>query len=98
MSWTENRNEIIKRLMAGETLSVTQLAAMDDYFDLVHEEVGEISRWSVSVLAVYEVDGALFAMSYGRGLTGAQNNGYFSQPYRVRLVPELVERIGVIPC
>ena len=54
--------------------------------ELVYEEVGEDRRWSRYTQAVIEdEDGNLWCIEYDKGLTEAQDNHFYEQPYRVEL-------------
>lgn len=81
--------ELIKmKLEKGERLNEHEILDLMMWYPIVYEEEGEDRRWSRSVLSVIDVDGVKYAVDWDKGLTENQENSYYGQPYKVKLVEE----------
>ena len=56
----------------------------------IYEEEGEDSRWTRSMLTVVEFENDLYAIEWDKGLTEQQDDGFYIQPYKVKLKEEEV--------
>lgn len=76
-------DETVAKLKSGEKLSENEIATLVcDGVEVDKIEDGE-DRWHRYVRTIIDVDGELWAISWDRGLTEYQENGFYNQPYRV---------------
>lgn len=90
-------SELIKmKLEKGEDLDDNEIQDLMIWYPIVYEEEGEDRRWLRSVLSVVDVDGVKYAVDWDKGLTENQENEYYNQPYKVKLIEEEVTIIKTI--
>jgi len=81
---------ITRKLKQQEELTDSELEEMQWRFEEVFEEEGKDGRWSKTMKTVFKVGDDLYALEWERGLTEMQENQYFKQPYKVKLVKKEV--------
>ena len=86
-TWEER---LARKLKEGNTLSESDINDILWSFPQVYEEEGEEGRWTKAMLTVIDVKGDLYAIQWEKGLTEAQPNGFYTQPYLVELKEEKV--------
>lgn len=75
--------EVVEKLKSGERLSERELATLVCDGFAVDEIEGDSGRWTQYVQTIIDIDGALWAIDWHRGLTEYQENEFYNQPYRV---------------
>ena len=83
MAYLCDYDETVTKLKSGEKLSERELMTLVYDGIEVDEIEGHSGRWTQGVQTVINIDGELWAIDWGRGLTEYQENEFSDQPYRV---------------
>ena len=83
MAYLCDYDETVTKLKSGEKLSERELMTLVCDGVEVDEIEGDSGRWTQGVQTIIDIDGALWAIDWDRGLTEYQDNEFYNQPYRV---------------
>lgn len=81
---------LIEKVKNGVNLTEKELKMLvqDFDFDVVHK--GENGRWTQTVHRLIDHKDELYIIEYEQGLTEYQENEYYKQPYRVKMVEKTI--------
>ena len=81
-------SEVVSKILKGELLTEGEASEIVyegyDDIEIIDNLEGEESRWHRGMQTIFSINGELWAIDWGRGLTEYQENDFYgSQPYRV---------------
>ena len=84
--------EIENKIINGEVLTEEELrcCAWGDVGKYINEIEKDSGYWSQSMSTIFEIDGQLYCIDWGRDSTEYQENEYWNQPYKVRREEKVV--------
>lgn len=78
------------KFKANAKLESDEIRQLLECSELIYEEEGENRRWSRSKISVIDLDGMKVAIEWEEGLTEAQEDEFYTQPYEVEILKEEV--------
>lgn len=81
---------MVQKLEKGEELSESEVEDLCYQLDKIYEEEGDEGRWERHMTTVVDLEGVHYAIDWSRGLTEGQENMFYEQPYKVKVIEKEV--------
>lgn len=87
-----NIEEVKQKIINGKELTEEEIkyCVWGEIANIVDEIEGDDHRWDKEMTTIIDIDGQLYAIDWRRGLTECQENSYYNQPYKVKMVEKTV--------